>query len=305
VTLPPRWQWKLDRLREWLSSALAPNQEPKAARLCPSCGKLVGVNYTRCHECGANLSFSLAAASRSLSRLLPAESPVTYSVLTANIILFLLSLALTFRFVRGFNLLGNISSGVLDMLGASRPGVLVTLEFWRLVTPQFLHANLLHIGFNSFVLMDIGPEVEEQYGSARYFFLYILTGMAGFLVSSWWGNFSIGASASLAGLIGLMIGVSYRRGGAVMQMLRARLVRWVVYIFILSFFLGGDHAAHTGGLVAGFLLGRYVFEDQAPLAPQERLRAIRLGWLAGAIVAASFAFMLLHFYRVSRLLSGG
>ena len=70
---------------------------------------------------------------------------------------------------------------------------------------MFLHGGLIHIGFNMMILLDIGPMVEELYGSARYLFLYISMGIVSFLVSAWAGNFSLGASGAILGLVGLLI----------------------------------------------------------------------------------------------------
>jgi rhomboid protease GluP len=268
-------------------------------RLCPACGTLVGATATKCHQCGASLTFSLAAASRSLSGLLPTESPVTYVVLGINILLFGVSLLATMRNSQALNLFGGINGFVLDRLGACRPLPFMQGEWWRLIMPVFLHGNLLHIAMNSWVLMDVGPLVEEVYGSARYLFLYILTGAVGFAASSVTGHFSVGASGALMGLIGLMLAITTRRGGAYMQMVRAQLIRWVAYIFVIGFLIRGiDNAAHFGGLAAGFLLGK-VFADREPMNSVERQRAYLLGWLAGLTVALSFGFMLSHYFRTT------
>ena len=70
-------------------------------------------------------------------------------------------------------------------LGASNPySIFIMHEWYRLVTAMYLHGGLIHIGFNMMVLMDIGPVVEELYGSARFLFLYTATGIVGFLFSA-------------------------------------------------------------------------------------------------------------------------
>ena len=67
-----------------------------------------------------------------------------------------------------------------------------------------------------------------------------------------------------------------------MRMLRSSLIRWLVYIAILGFMMGGiDNWAHGGGLVTGFLLGR-IMADRAPLSPAEERIAKFLGWASGA-----------------------
>jgi rhomboid protease GluP len=297
VPISPKWQRKWDRFREQFTSIFHAKEEQKRPRLCPACGTLVGTSASRCHNCGANVNFSLAAASRSLSGLLPTESPITFSMLGLSVILFAYSLVLTMRVSTQFNLLGNIEGIVLYRLGACWPALFQTHEFWRLVMPNFLHANLFHIGFNAFALLDIGPKVEEVYGSPRYLFLYMLTGIFAFVVSAVFGHFSVGASGALCGLIGLMIGITYRRGGALNQMLRSFLFRWIFFIFIFGFFAGADHAAHGGGLVSGYILGRYVVDDREPMTPQEHKRAYLLGWSAALVIVISFVFMVRNFLR--------
>jgi len=160
---------------------------------------------------------------------------------------------------------------------------------------MFLHGGLIHIGFNMMSLMQLGPALEELYGSARYLFLYVATGAFGFLVSAWFGNFSLGASGALLGLVGVMLAITTKRGGAYMRELRSRLVSSVVILFILGFSgVGIDNYAHFAGLAAGFGLGK-LFADRQPMNASERRTAYALGWLAGLVVVVSFALMILHY----------
>jgi len=296
-----RWQFKLARLRDRITSSVRSEASPGRPRLCPNCRTLVGSTATRCHECGASLTFSLAAASRSLSALLPATSPATYFILGLNLLLFTASLLVTMRATDQLNLFGNIQPQVLQRLGASLPLPYDLLQPWRLVMAVFLHGGLLHIGMNCWVLMDIGPMVEEVYGSARYLFIYVFTGVAGFVLSSYRYHFSIGASGALMGLIGVMLAITTRRGGAYMQMVRSQLIRWVVYILLFGFFVGGiDNLAHIGGLAAGFLLGR-IMADREPATAEEHRRAYALGWAAGLAILASILFMLQSYFQATPL----
>jgi rhomboid protease GluP len=144
-------------------------------------------------------------------------------------------------------------------------------------------------------LMQLGPALEELYGSARYFFLYVVTGAFGFLASAAIGHFSVGASGALLGLVGLMLAVTSKRGGAYMRELRSRLISSVVILFALGFMgMGIDNWAHGGGLAAGFALGK-VFADRQPMNSNERRNAYTLGWLAGIILIVSFVLMILHY----------
>jgi rhomboid protease GluP len=182
-------------------------------------------------------------------------------------------------------------------LGATYPySIFVMNEWWRLVTAMFLHGGLLHIGFNMMALMQFGPALEEVYGSPRFLFVYVLTGAFGFLVSAWVGHFSLGASGALLGIMGAILAITTKRGGAYMQELRSRLIGSLIFLFVLGIWggIGIDNWAHGGGLAAGFALGKW-FADREPINNAEKKRAQWMGWFAGLVVVVSFAFMLLHF----------
>ncbi len=244
------------------------------------------------------MTFSIAAASRSLGRLMPATSPVTYAILTLSCLLYGVSLLRSIQLgggmgggggLGGLMNLGGIAPQILDKLGASEPLPYNLHAPWRFITAVFLHGSLMHIVFNMWVLMDIGPQIEELYGSARYLFIYVLTGAFGYVFSSTLGHFSVGGSGALLGLIGVLLAVTIRRGGASMQMLRSQLIKWIIYIGVLGFLFSGiDNAAHLGGLVSGFLLGK-VMADREPMTSSERTMAYAMGWIAALAIVGSFA----------------
>lgn len=298
MLLPYRWQWRLERWKNSLRGFFGGEQQPRP-KLCPVCGALVGINSTRCHQCGASMRFSLAALSKKLSGLFgDNEAPVTTVLLIANILMFGVSyLAMVAEGSGGgLSILWGIRGEVVYRLGASFGYAIFALhEWWRLVTAMFLHGGLIHIGFNMMALMQFGPALEELYGSARYLFFYVVTGVFGFLVSAWFGNYSLGASGALLGLIGLMLAITSKRGGAFMRDLRARLITSVAILFFLGFSgMGLDNYAHGAGLALGFVLGK-ISLDRRPMNVRETRIAYALGWLAGIAVIASFVLMFLHF----------
>jgi rhomboid protease GluP len=303
MPLPVRWRYKLDRWRSQLAQLFHSEPKQLRPRLCPSCGALIGTTATKCYQCGASTKYSLSAASRVLSRWMPKTSPVTYAMMTICCVMYVLSLLITLKFSGGEDVgggimnLGGISTRINLRLGASLPLPYDIQQPWRIITAIFLHGGLLHLGFNMWVLMDIGPMVEEMYGSARYFFLFVVTGAAGYVVSSFFGHLSVGASGSLLGLIGLLLAATTGRKSLSAQVLRSSLIRWLVYIAVLGFmFSGTDNAAHAGGLVTGYLLGR-VMADRLPAGGSERRRADMLGWIAGLALAVSFGFMVFGYLQ--------
>jgi rhomboid protease GluP len=302
VPLSPRLRYRLERWRSKVQGWFHSEPTQARPRMCAKCGSLAGIGTSHCPQCGANLNFSLAAASKSFSRFLPQTSPATYFIVALCGVLYGLSYVLTVRtggggLSGGLFDLGGISSPVLARLGASLPLPFDLAEPWRLVTAVFLHGSLLHIGFNLWVLMDIGPMIEELYGSARYFFVFVLTGAFGYVVSAAFNHFSVGASGGLLGLIGLLLAVSTGRSNSMMQMMRKRLIWFLVYIAVFGLLMHGtDNAAHAGGLVSGFALGK-LLSDRRPAGISEERRAQAMGWIAGIAVAGSFALMLLSYFH--------
>lgn len=301
MALSPRARWKIEQFQRKLSAIFGGQKAAPRPKICPACGSLVGTTATRCHQCGASLTFSLAAASKSLGRMMPDVSPATYGILTVCCAVYVATLIVTVR-TSGFAMpsgglmgifnLGAINSRVLVAAGASLPLAYNVAQPWRFLTAVFLHGSILHIGFNMWVLMDIGPVVEEMYGSARYFFIFVVTGIGGYVLSSFIGKFSIGASGALLGLIGLLLAMSMGRKTAGMQMLRGQMIRWLIYILVFGLLMRGiDNWAHAGGLIAGFVLGK-LMASRPPVSAEERKRAYAMGWAAGLAVAASFAMVI-------------
>lgn len=298
MALPYQWQWRIEKWKNAVRGFFGGGNQQPRPKICPACGSLVGVNATRCHQCGTNLKFSLAAISKGLSEFFGGRAPVTTVLLIMNLLLFAVSWMATASAGGGggLSILWGMGGVPLYRLGESFPyAIFVTHQWYRLVTAMFLHGGLIHIGFNLMVLMDIGPVVEEVYGSARFLFLYLATGIVGFLFSALSGHVSVGASAPILGLIGLMIAITTRRSGAHMEQLRSRLISWVVSIFVLGFLMRGvDNWAHFGGLAAGFVLGK-VFADREPMNATERRTANVFGLVAVLTLVASFAMMILHY----------
>jgi rhomboid protease GluP len=304
VPLSVRWRYKLDRWRSQLAAMFRSEPKQTRPRLCPACGNLVGSTANKCHQCGANMTFSFAAASRSISRFMPQTSPVTYAMLAICCLMYALSFVITLKMTGGQGLggglmsLGGISGEAGFRLGESLPWQYNLQQPWRFVTAIFLHGGLLHIGFNMWVLMDIGPMVEELYGSARYLFLFVVTGIGGYIVSSFVGQHpAVGASGALLGLIGVLLAATTGRKSMAAQALRSALIRWLIYIGVMGLLVRGtDNYAHLGGLATGYVLGR-LMPDRTPADLGERRTAEILGWAAGIAIAVSFGFMVFNYLQ--------
>lgn len=240
---------------------------------------------------------------------MPTTSPATYGILGFSILIYIVSLLVTIRMsgplsagggLGGLLGLGGVNGEVLQRLGASLPlpYILIRKEPWRLVTAIFLHASLLHIVFNMWVLMDLGPQIEELYGSARFLFIYVVCGIGGYVLSSAFFKFSVGGSGAIVGLIGVLLALTTGRQSIGTRMLRSQLVRWLIYLAIWGFVVPGiDNYAHAGGLATGFILGK-IMKERPPATAQERRHAYMLGWVAALVIAGSFLLAALTAFRM-------
>src|SRR5207249_7151851 len=104
----------------------------------------------------------------------------------------------------------------IDAFGAKwGPRIFQEHEWWRLVTAGFLHGGILHIAMNSWVLYDLGAQVEQVYGTSRMIVFYFVSTVCGFFLSTLWNpGISVGSSAGIFGLIGAMIALGVRHRSA-------------------------------------------------------------------------------------------
>jgi rhomboid protease GluP len=135
-------------------------------------------------------------------------------------------------------------------------------QWWRLLTSMFLHIGIIHIAFNMFVLWQIGPFVERLLGNPGFLIVYLVSGIAGALVSVAWNPYvvSAGASGAIFGLYGALLGfLSIRRDlipTEVLTPLTRNALIFIAYNVVYGMIRAGkDVAAHLGGLAAGFACG--------------------------------------------------
>ena len=134
-------------------------------------------------------------------------------------------------------------------------------EWWRLVTASFLHGGLLHLGVNGLALSAIGPSVEELYGRVRFSLIFLLGGAAGFAASTVFVRQpSLGASAGLFALLGVLLGYAIRERRRLNPAGRRAMIREILTVAGMNLALGFmvpyiDNAAHLGGFGGGLALG--------------------------------------------------
>jgi rhomboid protease GluP len=192
-------------------------------------------------------------------------------------------------------------------------------QWWRFVTPIFIHVNLPHILVNMWSLWVVGPYVEKLYGSAKFVFFWVLTGVAGVVASyltvrpnmpvtsvgrflfKTMDNPSAGASGALFGLVGVLFvfGIKFRH--ELPEGFKRAFGTGMLPMILMNLFIGYlgrgfiDNAAHLGGFFSGALIALFVGYKR----PGERAsvavfwRVLQIASLV--LVAVSFITVARHF----------
>lgn len=234
---------------------MAARRKPTAV-LCSRCRQLISVKETKCPYCGA-VQPALWGFAPGLRKLFADKLDLVGIIFTTCVGLYLVSLAVDPQAVmqaKGLWNIGSPASRALYLLGMTGGAAWGCGYWWTLLSASFLHGSLIHIAFNLMWVRDLGPVAVKLLGPARFFVVYMISGAVGFLVSNLMtGAPTIGASASIFGLLGLLAGFGKRRGGAMGAHLSFQMFRWGAIIFVLGFMMGGiNNWAHGGGFLAGF-----------------------------------------------------
>ena len=146
----------------------------------------------------------------------------------------------------------------LLLLGATGAYPVDRLDrWWTLLSANYLHGGILHILFNMFAFKQLAPLVAREFGISRMFIIYTASGVIGFWISCLFNVlFTIGASASICGLIGAMLFYGKNRGGVYGQAIYRQVFGWVIGLFLFGFIIPGiNNWGHGGGILAGILFG--------------------------------------------------
>lgn len=144
--------------------------------------------------------------------------------------------------------------------GAKSNGLIIEGEWWRFITPIFLHLGSWHFLFNMIALYFLGTAVERIYGSRRFFVIYMLAGISGSIASfAFTDNLSAGASGAIFGCFGalLVFGQHYPK------LFFRTMGRDILFFLALNLALGFlipniDNYGHIGGLVGGYFAAALV-----------------------------------------------
>lgn len=184
------------------------------------------------------------------------ESPVTAWIMVITGIVFLAQIATGFPLA----LMSNGGGGSVTINGMFYGPAVAAGEWWRVITPGFIHLGILHIAMNMYLLYVLGRMIEPELGSIQMLAVYMTSLIAGSL-----GALLLEAKVPSAGASGAVFGLM----GMALVIARARQIQsafqqigiLVLLNLVITFGVDGiSKGAHIGGLIGGLLCGLILFE---------------------------------------------
>ncbi len=252
---------------------------------------LVGVNDETCYNCGRRNPglWGYAPALRSLGH----DMGFVPLVIGACAILYALTLLASGGNIRMDGLFSFFapSTQSLFLFGAS--GALPVFAFgrwWTVLSAAWLHGGALHILFNMYWVRILAPATADLYGPGRMVIIYTASAVSGFALSSFagayvpdllilrGGQFTVGASAPIFGLLGALVYYGRRGSSAVGN----QALTYALFLGIFGFIMPGiDNYAHAGGFAGGYFAARVL----NPLTPE------RIDHIAIAVVCLAASLL--------------
>jgi len=151
-------------------------------------------------------------------------------------------------------------------------------EYWRLITPMFLHGSIFHVGFNLYALYILGRRIERFFGSFRFLLLFLIAGISGNLFSFFFTPAaSLGSSTAIFGLLaaeGVFIFQHRELFGDRSRVALRQIIQVAVINFLIGLSPGIDNWGHLGGLIGGALFSWFAGPIFKLEGEQPRLRFV-------------------------------
>ena len=268
--------------------------------ICTSCGVLVGVTDDTCYNCGRRNPGLWGFAP--MLRALGGDMGFVPFVIGTCVILYALTLVASQGNIGmgGLFSLFSPSRQALFLFGASGAvPVFAADRWWTVLSAGWLHGGALHILFNMMWVRQLAPATADLYGPGRMVIIYTAAGVAGFTLSSAageflpnflflrGGQFTVGASAPIFGLLGALVYYG-RRGGS--SMVGSQALSYALMLGVFGFIMPGvDNYAHAGGFGGGYLAAQLL----DPLKP-ERIDHIAIAVVCLAASILSIVWSVIH-----------
>jgi rhomboid protease GluP len=190
--------------------------------------------------------------------------------------------------------MGMLAPNTTSLLRFGASGEIPVFEvgmWWTVLSAGWLHGSALHILFNMLWVRDLAPVTAELYGPGRMVIIYVAASVFGFALTSLAGAYlpaipfiggsyvTVGASASLFGLLGALVYYGRRTGS---RQVGSTGLQYALMLGLFGFIMPGvDNWAHAGGFAGGYLAARLL----------DPLKAERVDHLVAAVVCLSVSLL--------------
>ncbi|ORX47324.1 rhomboid-domain-containing protein [Piromyces finnis] len=187
-----------------------------------------------------------------------------------------------------------------DMCGMGLVDGEVPNQWWRFITPIFLHAGLVHIITNLFFQVRVGFQMERDFGSLRIFLIYFICGISGFMFGADYSiqTPSVGCSGSLYGLIACLLLDLILNWKLLIKPVRELMKMLMVVVISLGVGLLPfvDNFAHVGGFVTGLIAG-LILLPSIKFNMKDRIIKKTVTILCIPLLVIVFAYLIISFYK--------
>src|SRR3954451_13417874 len=266
---------------------------------CKNCGADVGQNAGAdtqrqyCASCAPPQSSAISTTADTVRRF-----PVTYTIMAGCMAVYIAMSVSCGTFV------APTVENVLRW-GGTGPEIILNGEWWRVVTAVFVHIGIVHIASNMYVFWGLGMIAERLLGRWNFLATYLLTGIAGNVLSLLLKPNIVGAGASGAifGLAGVLIAVLQFGRLTVPNERLKPLKQQVVRLAFINLVIGAivpaiNNVAHLGGLIYGLLLG-LLFAWSTRFDREARLKFQAIGLAAATVLLAAASYGIQRLYIAS------
>ena len=226
------------------------------------------------------------------------QAPVTTTIIAICVLVYI---AMS---VSGGSLVNPTREDVLRW-GGTGPEIILQGQWWRLITAVFVHIGIIHIAFNMYVFWGLGLIAERLLGRWNFLATYLLTGIAGNVLSLLLKPNIVGAGASGAifGLAGVLIAVLQFGRLSVpnerLKPLKQQVLKLALYNLLIGAVVPGiNNLAHLGGLIYGLLLG-LLFAWSTRFDQEARLKFQQIGLVAATVLLAAASYGIERLYAAS------
>lgn len=173
--------------------------------------------------------------------------PIVSIIITIHIIVYLLTVLPIFPNIWIFQTFSGVNLYIMEG------------EYWRLLTPTFLHSGFAHMLFNSFSLLLFGPPLEQMLGKGKFLFVYLLSGLIANIATLLLEPLTythVGSSGAIFGLFGYYLSIVIFRK-TMLSRQNSQIIMTILAVSLIMTFLQPNIniIAHLFGMIGGFLIG--------------------------------------------------